>query len=380
MLAFAQYRVEQRPVASLVKRFADRPLAFDEEGLLAFADRQPLAVGLVHQATAFALDALQVDILIVAHDHGHAPGQLAVVAGDHSRHTRQGHARGLVLGRADLHEIPQRGHAQWQVRVIGQQALAATATLRGDGPVVRGGDAEHVLFGDLRGCAGNRLQAWQLALEVEAGEFFRLGEGQRFVRVDRQQPGQLVGTHLLGHGQRGDLFLHVHRQTEVEQAEQQHRVLGLPVLGTVAGLGQIHRHTIAVAEHIGVDATRIDLEEALQAWRGVGVENFCILFQVDRAHEAVHFQHAGPRHLGQAALSQQAHADHLAETVTGMHVAQGKQRVVKIARFDQRHAECVTPHRRTLGHALDALNATGRRHAVGITAVEQGLAAGEANQ
>jgi hypothetical protein len=299
---------------------------------------------------------------------------------DHGRHAGQRDAGRLVLGRADLHEIPQRGHRQRQVGVVGQQALAAARTLGSDGPVVRGGDAEHVLRGDLRRGLADGLQAGQLALEVEAGELLRLVERQRLVGVDRQQPGQLVGADLLGHDQRGDLFLQIDRQAEVEQAEQQHRVFRLPVGRPVAGLGQVHRQALAVAEHVGVDAARVDLEEAFQPRRGAGIELLGAALEVHRAHEPVHLQHAGAGHFRQAPFGQQAHADHLAEAVAGMHVAQGEQRIVEGARLDQRHAEGVATDRGAFRQALDAFHAARRRHAVGIATVEQGLAAGEAGQ
>ena len=52
VLALAQHGVEQRAIAGLVQGFADRPLALDEEGFLALAGRQPLAVGQAHAVAA----------------------------------------------------------------------------------------------------------------------------------------------------------------------------------------------------------------------------------------------------------------------------------------------------------------------------------------
>ena len=89
-----------------VDDLADRPLALDEEGFLAFAGWLPLAVGQVIEPVALASQLFQVEILVVAQDHGHAPGQLAVEARHHARQTGDGNARGLVLGRADLHVVP----------------------------------------------------------------------------------------------------------------------------------------------------------------------------------------------------------------------------------------------------------------------------------
>ena len=170
MLACAEYRVEQRAIAGFIKGFADWPLTFDKEGFLAFASGDPFTIGLVQQAIAFTLDPLQKQILVVPHDHGHAPTEFAVEAGDNSRDAGDGDASGLEFRRADLHEVPRRWHGQWQVRVVGQQALATAAVLRRDGPVVRGGHAEHMCLGKLAAGSGHGLQPGNLSVELEALE------------------------------------------------------------------------------------------------------------------------------------------------------------------------------------------------------------------
>jgi len=63
-----------------------------------------------------------------------------------------------------------------------------------------------------------------------------------------------------------------------------------------------------------------------------------------------------------------------------VHVAQGEQRVVEVVALDQRHAKGIAPHHRAFRHALDAQHALVGRHAVGVAAVEHGLATGEAEQ
>ena len=376
-LALAEGGVEQRAVAGFPDGFADRPLALDEEGFLALAGWLPFAVGHVVEAAALALDLFEEQVLVVAHDHGHAPGQLAVEAGDHCRHAGDRDAGGLEFRRADVHEVPHRRHGERQVCVIGQQALAAAAVLRGDGPVVGGGDAEHVQRGHLAGGVVHRGQPRNLPAQAQAAQLLGFLEGQRLIRVARQQPGQLVRTDLVRQLEGGDFFLQVDRQAEVEQAEQQHRVFRLPVGGAVAALGQVHRQPVLVAEQVGVDAAGVDLEELLDARRGVLVQHLGLGLEVDRTHETVDFQHAGAVHLGQATLGQQAHADHLAEAVGGVHVAQGEQGVVEGGGLDQRHAQRVAPDHHALRQALDANDALVRVNAVGVATVEEGLAAAQ---
>ena len=140
-------------------------------------------------------------------------------------------------------------------------------------------------------------------------------------------------------------------------------------------MGEVHRQLVAVAEQVGVDAAGIDFEEGLHARRGGLVQHLGALPQVHRAHEAVHFQHARTGHFGQAPFGHQAQADHLAEAVAGVYIAQGKQGIVEAVGFDQWHAEAVTPDRDAAGQPLDRHDALLRRQAVAVAAVEKRLAA-----
>ncbi|MCY1421091.1 hypothetical protein D9M71_367350 [compost metagenome] len=250
--------------------------------------------------------------------------------------------------------------------VVGQQALAAAAALRCDCPVVGSGYAEHLQRGDLLCGAVDGSQAGNLPAEFQALELVGFVEWQCLVGVDRQQPGEFVGTDLLRHHQRRDFFLQVDRQAEVEQGEDQRRVFRLPVFRPVAGLGEVHRQVVAVAIDVGVDPARVSLEEALQARRRAGIEHVGALLQVHRAHETVDLQYARTEHFRQPPLGHQAQADHLAETVAGMHVAFGEQRIVEGAGFDQRHAQRVAADRHVIRQSLDRLHARGRRQAAGV--------------
>ncbi|MNE33223.1 hypothetical protein D3C80_1268790 [compost metagenome] len=106
MLLLAKGNVEQRAMASFIDSLADRPLAFDKEGFVTHDRGLPFAVDFVQQAVAFALDLFQVQVLVVAHDHGHAPGQFAIETRDNAGHPGKGDAGCLVFRRADLHIVP----------------------------------------------------------------------------------------------------------------------------------------------------------------------------------------------------------------------------------------------------------------------------------
>src|SRR5690606_28945011 len=178
----------------------------------------------------------------------------------------------------------------------------------------------------------------------------------------------------LGQHQSGDFLLQIHRQTEVQQAEHQHRILGSPVFGRITGSCQVHRQLVAVPVQISVDATSINLEEALHPWRAFSVEHLGALAQIDRTHEAVDLQYARPDHFGQSPLSHQAQADHLAQPVGGMDIAQAKQRVVEGRGFNQRHAQGVTPYADTLSQPGQRLYTLLGWQAVAVTAVQICLA------
>ena len=61
-----------------------------------------------------------------------------------------------------------------------------------------------------------------------------------------------------------------------------------------------------------------------------------------------------------------------------MHIADGKQGVVEVARLDQRHAQFVATDADVLRQSLDRHAAAIRMQAAGIAAVEEGLAAADA--
>ncbi len=380
VLALAEYAVEQRAVTGLENGLADRPLALDEVGLVALAGRQPFAVGQVHQPRAFATHLLEIEVLVVAHDHGHAPAELAVEARHYGGDAGDGDTRRLELRCADLHEIPVRGHRQRQVRVVGQDRLAAARVAAGDGPVVGGRHAGRRQSRQRLCCTFECRQPGHIATQLQALELVHLVERQHLVRVDGQQPGQLVATDFLRHQQRGDLFLQVLRKAEIEQTEHQHRILGLPVLRFVAGLGEVHRQFVAMTIQVGVHATGVHLEELFHPRRGFTVQQLGALAQIDRPHETVGFQHARADHFRQAALGHQPKADHLAQSVGGVDVSHGKQRIVKRRGFDQRHAHGIAPDARTARQSGQRLNALCRRQTGAVAVIEIGLTTAEAGQ
>ncbi|MNC24398.1 hypothetical protein D3C75_724520 [compost metagenome] len=162
---------------------------------------------------------------------------------------------------------------------------------------------------------------------------------------------------------------------EIQQTENQRRIFRLPVFGLVPGGDEVGWQLVAVAEQIGVDPAGIDFEEALEARRRGLVQLAGVFLQVDRAHIAVGVQHVRALHLGQSTLGEQAQGDHLGNAVTGVHIAEGEQRIVKTVAFDQRHAHGIAPHRNVLRQPFERLYARGGREGVlGVEALTTGQA------
>ncbi len=176
MLALAQHTVEQRPVAGLVDRLAHGTLSFDDERLVALTRRYPIPIGQIEQAAVLAPDLFQEQILVVPHDHGHAPAKLAVEAGHHGRNPRDGHPGRLEFRRTQLHEIPVRRHRQRQMGIVGHQRLAASRAAPGNRPVVGRRHPEHIQFSHLRSGTIECGQAGNLPAQLQAFELRRLLE------------------------------------------------------------------------------------------------------------------------------------------------------------------------------------------------------------
>ena len=238
------------------------------------------------------------------------------------------------------------------MNIVGQQAFAAAAALRANSPVAGCRDARQIEGGYALKRLSDAGQARQLAGQIQAVEFFGLSGGQLFIGVGRRQPREVAGPDFLRQYQCVEFFLQVDRGREVQQAKNQGRVFGFPVLRFVARLGEVGRELVAVAEQIRVDAAGIDFKELFEPGRRAFIQLVSGFFQVNAAHQAVAVQRIGAVQLGQAALGQQAQAHHLADPVTGMDIAQGEQRIMETAAFDQRDALAVASHRDVLRQAF----------------------------
>ena len=84
------------------------------------------------------IDLLDEEILDIGGRRREAPGDPLVVADHDQRDARRGAAGDLVLRRLQPREIPEARRGKAEMRVVGEQRLAAGAVRAVDDPVVRG--------------------------------------------------------------------------------------------------------------------------------------------------------------------------------------------------------------------------------------------------
>ena len=146
-LAILLLRVaDHRAVARAAQRHPDIALALDLEDFLAHDKLFP-ARGRAVLAGIGRVDLLQIQILHIGVGVGKAPGHLRRAAQHHKGHAGQGgpcHIQlaqgtavtGPALWRLKTREVPDGRSAQPQMRIVGQQGLAASGLAAGHHPVI----------------------------------------------------------------------------------------------------------------------------------------------------------------------------------------------------------------------------------------------------
>ena len=111
---------DERPVVSLAHLERDRRLAGHLDGLGSDVERQPL----FPVEVAVALEGLSVQIDVVVHEHGDAPGMVTAVANDGERQASKVVAVVLQFRRHDVGFIPHRRRRVSDVGVVAEEHLA----------------------------------------------------------------------------------------------------------------------------------------------------------------------------------------------------------------------------------------------------------------
>ena len=250
---------DHRPVARAPPGHGDVGTALDLDDLSAGLERRP-AVGGAVAAGVGGIDLLQVEVLDVGSGVGEAPGDVLVLPQHHHRQARQRCPSHFQAGGLEAREVPQRGRAELEVRVVGQQRPAGAGVRPGDDPVVGAHALDARRRGDLGQPLPGRLQ--RTTGQPEAAEQRRVvgGGRQRLPRVGRQQLVDARHRHLQCQAQPQQLGGPVGAQVPGHHDAPGQAVDGVPGLGLDAQDHELRRPRAQLRAQHGVDARGVGLQ------------------------------------------------------------------------------------------------------------------------
>ncbi len=116
--------IEQNAVESFIKGSGNSLfLSFNPEAFLPAVCLQPFILIKKIETVRFLLQLFQKDILIVRHDHRHADTDVPVVSGNNAGNTGDANTGSVNLRTFQMHHVPDGGHGQRQMRIIGHDGF-----------------------------------------------------------------------------------------------------------------------------------------------------------------------------------------------------------------------------------------------------------------
>jgi len=212
----------------------------------------PLAAGLV-LTRVLGVDPLHEQVIAVGHGIGDAPGDAIVVADDDPRHAGNGGADHIGAAAVEMHLVPDVGHLQGQVGIVGQQRLARRRFRAVHRPVVAAAPSG---TGQLLHLA----QLLQQRRSQAAALSPRRDDKRRPYRIARLHTGGLLRTQPLHYPRADDLSVPVAGETPAHELADGQAVHGRPAVGSVAEDDELRRQAIPVPVDEGVDPLRIGLQ------------------------------------------------------------------------------------------------------------------------
>ena len=349
-------------------------LALDADGFVAHRERSP-SVGRAVLRGVGGVDLLQIQVLHIGAGVGEAPGDLVGTAQHHKGQARQGGAYGINgaqgcavrrLARRGLQarKVPDGGGRQAQVRVVGQQRLAAHGAGARNHPVVAAlalvgacvagqfvGPGQHA-SADLPGqrtfavgwrhcsrCSTSGRCTINPQLAIQRRQV--CGRSGRLPRIGWHQLPQPVGVQRARHRQACELGAPIATQVQRHHQRPAHAVLGLPHRACGAsGLHAQHQKlrwqglgTFLVE---GMDALAVGLQGLLGIQRQPSVLPPGHTHDVQAAHELVGLDRGRAKNLGQLAVHDPAVEFELPGALLRVHVTHGKPRILRRLRLDVR--------------------------------------------
>ena len=178
--------------------------ALHADGFLDDAER---ARAFGREVAAGSVQLFDVEVLHVGAGVRKAPGDALVVPDDYARHAGQRRADDVDAGRGDLREVPHRWRGEAEVRIVGEQRLAAFRARTRHHPVVRA--QAFVVWHELREAhrvaLHRRVQLLQVGdrrrrlARIRRQEFVDARERERFREAHAQQFVAPVAAQVPGH-------------------------------------------------------------------------------------------------------------------------------------------------------------------------------------
>ena len=216
-----------------------------------FAARGEFLPALRREDLAGVIDALHIKILHVRPGIGEAPGNGFIAPEHHGGHARQGRPHHFEPGRGEMSEVPYCGRSQAQVRIVGEERLAARSAAARQHPVV--GCA-------VLGEAGKR----------ERGEFARvelpiqrgvIGDSERRIaRIRRQEFADLCSGKIFRQAQAQQFRAPVRAQVPGHHFDPGDGVCALPGFGLDPGEQKFRRQGAGALREKCIDPGRVGIE------------------------------------------------------------------------------------------------------------------------
>ncbi len=363
---------DHRPVACVAQRHGHVGLAFHANAVAAHIEGGP-ALGRAVAGGVGRVDLLDVQVLHVGAGVGETPGQVGVLSQHHQGQAGQrgaGHAQaacagvvvGSGLGALDLslrlhlgwyhqaRQVPQRGCAQLQVRVVGQQRRARAAAAAGQHPVVgahalhargrcdvgQAGPGGRQALGTAGGCgAGLRRLLGQPQAAEEAGvvgqRTFAAGDARPVARVRRQQFVDALDRHQQGQAQTQQFHVPVTAEVPAHHDGPGQAVHRVPGLGLHTQDQEFGRPRAQLRLQHRVHAIGISLQQRTRIGRQLRPLHLGCPAHTQVAQKAVGGQGAGAEHLRQPPGTDAALRFHLPQPVLCMGHAQTEGGVAQAA-------------------------------------------------
>ena len=298
-------------------------------------------------ALARWIEVLAIQILDVGEHVGLAPRDVSIAADRHRRRAWQRGADDVEVARRHVRQIPERGHVRGEVRIVGEQGLAARGERAVDDPVVR------------PEALGGAAAAEQIADEYVAG---REACGEAGGPARRPAVGRVLGSRRLrarflgrsAAAENAQCVRRIWREQVVHpcQPDARGEVVSHELHRVVRA--QIPRHHLGPDQHVGARprfgfeaqdrelgrecAAVVRFEKRVHSGH-VGVYGFarigrqavprraCRAAEAHGTEKSILRDRRRPENLGQAAKPDPPLELHLPQPVLGVHVAEPVERV-----------------------------------------------------